>query len=349
MSQLTARAAGENRTKMTMLKLLCGVSIWRTAMTFVLPLCGGSAWWVGLVCLLPGFAVAALMRLVMCFTHTETLTEAVRSCLGKVGVWAISVVLAALLLVEGLSGLTALITLFTQGVGTRGTPFTLALLTGGALLFSLHRDGLPRATHFLRWGIVAAAMLIAACLLPDAQLDHLFPLHGEGDASVLAAMKAGVSLAWPVTLLLTVQPTPVGRLRNAVLPAFAVAAALLLMTLIVPQELLSRQTSLAAMLLLPTRYAANALRVLYLCLLMLTIFLSIGASVHLATEHLCAPLKYRAKWLPHALLIGLIFTQAGDASSLWEVFAAVQPWLLVPLAGIAMICLFMAVIRRRNA
>ena len=121
------------------------------------------------------------------------------------------------------------------------------------------------------------------------------------------------------------------------------------MVLTLPQELLSRQTSLAAVLLLPTRYAANALRVLYLCLLMLTIFLSIGASVQLATEHLCAPLKHRPKWLPHALLIGLVFTQTGDASSLWVSFAAVLPWLLVPLAGIAMICLFTAVIRRKNA
>ena len=86
MSQLTARAAGENRTRMNMLKLLSAASIWRTAMTLVLPLCGVSTWWVALVCLLPGGAVAVLMRFVMHRTHTETLTEAVRACLGKVGV-----------------------------------------------------------------------------------------------------------------------------------------------------------------------------------------------------------------------------------------------------------------------
>ena len=102
MSQLASRIAGENRARLTMLRLVCAVSIWRTAMTQVLPLCGAAAWWVTLLCLLPGFAVAALLRLAMHLTCASTLTEAVRACLGKVGTWAVSLVLAALLLVEGL-------------------------------------------------------------------------------------------------------------------------------------------------------------------------------------------------------------------------------------------------------
>lgn len=162
MSQLASRIAGENCARLTMLRLVCAVSIWRTAMTQVLPLCGAAAWWVTLLCLLPGFAVAVLLRLAMHLTCASTLTEAVRACLGKRGAWAVSLVLAALLLVEGLSGLTALITLFTEGVGTRGTAFTLALLTGGALLLALHRDGLPRAAHFLRWPMAAVAVIVGA-------------------------------------------------------------------------------------------------------------------------------------------------------------------------------------------
>lgn len=347
MSQLASRIAGENRARLTLLRLLCGVSIWRTAMTRVLPLCGASAWWVTLLCLLPGFAVAALLRLAMHLTHTKTLTEAVRACLGKVGAWGISAVLAALLLAEGLSGLTALIPLFTQGVGTRGTPFTLALLTGGALLFSLHREGLARAAHFLRWGMAAAAVLTAACLLPDVRLDHLFPLHGE-EADLLAALKAGFGLAWPVALLLTVPPVRKGRLPSAVLPAFAAVAALLLLTLTIPQELLSRQTSVASLLLLPMKYAPNALRICYLCLLMLTIFLSIGAAVQAATESLCAPLVQRPAWLPHVVLIGLILAQTADAASLLDGLAGVQPWLLLPLAGVMILCVPIALIRRKN-
>ena len=349
MSQHAARTAGENRTKMTMVQLLCAASIWRSAMTQVLPRCGAAAWWVTLLCLLPGFALAMLVRAVMHFSHAPTLTEAVRACWGKAGVWAISAVLSALLLVEGISGLTALITLFTQGVGTRGPPFTMALLTGGALLLALHREGLPRAVHFLRWGIIAAAVLIGVCLVPGARLSNLFPLHGEGDASILSALKAGISLAWPVALLLTLQPASPGRLRSAVLPAFTAAGVLFLLTMTIPTELLTRQNGLAAVLLLPAQYASNALRVLYLCLLMLTIFLSIGAAVQLAAIHLCAPMNRSIKRLPHALLIALILTQTGDADRLWRALITLQPWLLTVLTGIILICAPIAFVRRRNA
>ena len=348
MSQLASRIAGEKCARLTMLRLVCAVSIWRTAMTQVLPLCGAAAWWVTLLCLLPGFAVAALLRLAMHLTCASTLTEAVRACLGKRDAWAVSLVLAALLLVEGLSGLTALITLFTEGVGTRGTAFTLALLTGGALLLALHRDGLPRAVHFLRWPMVAAAVIVGACLLPDVQPDYLFPLHGAGEASVLATLKTGVSLAWPVALLLTASPAKQGRLHSAVLPAFAAAAALLVVTLILPQELLTGIKGLAQGLLLPTKYASNALRVLYLCLIMAGIFLTIAASVQLATEHLCAPLQQCPGWLPHALLIALILTQAGDTAHLWRWLEMLQPWLLVPLVMLALVSLPLAALRRRK-
>ncbi len=347
MSQLTSRAAGEKRTRLSLLQLLCAVSLWRTAVTQVLPLCGASAWWVTLACLLPGIGTAALLRWIMYLTHTDTLPEAFRAGLGKAGMWLLSAVLGALLLVEGLSGLTVLITLFTQGVGTRGTPFTLSLLTGGALLLSLHREGLPRAVHFLRWGMIAAAVLIAACLLPDARLDHLFPLYGVADASVPEALKAGISLAWPLTLLLTGPCAKGDGLSHAVLPVFAAPAALLLLTLIMPGELLTRPAALADLLLLPAKYAPNALQILYLCLLMLTMFLAVGAAVQLATEQLCIPQKRCPGWLPHAVLIGLVLIQTADAGTLWELLSAVQPWLLAPLAGVALLCLPAAIIRRK--
>ena len=196
--------------------------------------------------------------------------------------------------------------------------------------------------------MAAAAAVIAACLLPDACLDGLFPLHGAGDASNLAALKVGISLAWPATLLLTVPPTPGGRLRGAVLPVFSAVAALLIVALTIPQELLSRQTGVAALLLLPTKYAPNALRILYLCLLMLTIFLSIGAAVQMATEHLCAPMKRRPKWLPHGLLVGMILAQTVHADRLWAALSALQTWLLAPLGAVAILCLPMAFFRRKQ-
>ena len=42
---------------MTLLRLMCAVSVWRTLMTRVLPLAGCASWWAGLVCLLPGLIV----------------------------------------------------------------------------------------------------------------------------------------------------------------------------------------------------------------------------------------------------------------------------------------------------
>lgn len=348
MSRLASRMAGENRARLTLLRLLCAVSIWRTATTRILPLCGTSAWWVTLACLLPGFAVAALLRLAMHLTRTATLKEAIRACLGRVGAWVLSAVLAVLLLAEGLAGMTALVTVFVEGVGTRGTAFTLALLTGGALLLSLHREGLSRAAHFLRWPMAAAAVIIAACLLPKARLDHLFPVYGEGEAAAFVAMKAGMSLAWPVSLLLTVPPAGQSRLRGAVLPVFPAVAALALLALTIPQELLAGQNGLAALLLLMAKYAPNALKLLYLCLLMLGMFLSIGASVQLATEHFCAPLKRSPTWLPYAILVVLILLQAGDTARLWDVLMMLGSWLLLPLGGLALLCLPIAFIRRKS-
>ena len=337
MNTVAARAAGENRARLTMLRLLCAATVWRTAMTQLLPLCGGAAWWVTLICLLPGFGVAALLQWTMRRTGAQTLTEGIRACWGQGCAWGISLLLAALLLSEGLASMTALITLFTQGVGSRGTPLTLALLTGCAMLFSMHREGLPRAVHLLRWGIVAAMAVLAGCLLPEVRLDHLLPLYGEGNAAVLTAIKAGFSLGWPVVLHLTAPPAPGGRLRSAVLPAAMAVGALLLLTLIVPQELLQEQESLASLLLLPTRYATNGLRVLYLCTTMLVIFLSIAACVHLAVEHLCAPMKKRPDWLRYLLLATLILMQLVDPGQLYAVLAQVQCGLVAVLAGVALL------------
>ena len=347
--QTLSRIDGERLAQRTLIRLLCAVSIWRTAMTRVLPLCGASAWWTTLLCLVPGFSVTILLRLVMHMTRTATITEAVRACLGRGGTMLSSLAFVVFLLLDGVSSITALITLFTEGLGTRGTQFTLAILTGVVLLFSLHREGLARAAYFLRWGMIAAAVLLAAFLLTDAKLDNLFPLHGDGDRSVLAAVKSGFSLAWPVALLLTVPPSSgQGRLRSGVLPAFGAVAAVFLLTMNVPHELLIRQKGLAGLLLLPTKFAPNALRVIAMCLLMLTFFLAIGAAAQLGTDHLCMPFKSVPAWLPYALLAAMFLSQAGDVSTLWRWLGYIEPWLIVPLALLAAVSLTIALIRRKT-
>lgn len=347
--QTASRVNGERRAQMTLIRLLCAVSVWRTAMTRLLPLAGASAWWVLLLCLLPGLLAAALLRFVMFLTRSTTVMEALRACLGRGGAMLLSAALTVPLLVEGISSITALITLFTEGVGTRGTQLTLAILTGVALLFSLHREGLARGAYFLHWVMAAAGVTVAAFLLADAKPDHLFPLYGDGRASASAAILSGISLAWPVALLLTVEPAAgQGRMYGALVPTFAAAAAVLVTTLAVPHELLVRQEGLAGMLLLPTRYMPNALRVLALCLMMLAFFLAIGASAQLATTQLFAAAKQAPGWLPYALLAGLFLTQAGDASRLWALLGMLEPWLLAPLTLLTAVCLPIALYRRKR-
>ena len=346
---MAVRRQAEQCARLTLLRLLCAVSVWRTVMTRILPLCGAAAWWTALICLLPGLLTAALLRLILHLTQCSTLAEAARACGGRLGVAILCLSLTVLLTVEGISSVTALITLFTEGVGTRGTQFSLAVLTGVFLLCSLHREGLARAAFLMRWGLLAAFLVLIAAVLPSIQLDSAFPLHGEGDASVQSGLSAGMSLGWPLALLLTVPPTAgERRLRSGILPVFLALGAVLLLTLTVPHERLVQSQELAECLLLPARYTGNALRVLTLSLLMLSFFLSIGAAVQLATAQLLQPWRSVPAWLPHALLAALVLTQTADIPLLWQLLGRIEPWLLAPLLGLGLLGLLSAMIRRNR-
>ena len=349
MSQTSARITGENRAQRTLIQLLCAVSIWRTVMTRLLPLCGASAWWVGLLCLLPGVVIALMLRLIQFGARCKDMHDAFRAALGQTGAWLLSRALAIPLLADGLSSLTALLTLFTQGIGTRGTQLTLAVLTGGMLLLSLHREGLARAAYLLRWGMTGAVLVLAVSMAGKAQLDGIFPLYGEGEAAVFAAVKAGVSLAWPLVLLLTNPPAVGrGRLQAGILPVCGAVAMVFLLTMRVPHELLAREDKLAALLLLPVRYSSNALRLLGLSTMMLALFLSVGAAVQLGTKQLCSPMKHRPAWLPQVLMMVLLLSQAIAPARLWRGLGRLEPWLLAPLACLSAVTLPMAFIRRKT-
>ena len=348
-SQLASRISAEARGERTMVQLLLAVSFWRTAATRVMPLCGVSGWWTALLCMLPGFGVALLLRWAMAISGSSTVTETVRTCLGRGGAAAFSALLALLLLTEAVSALTALLSVFTQGVGTRGTQFTLAVLTGGVMLFSLHREGLPRAVYLLRWVMLAAALMAAASVLGGTKLDFLFPLHGEGAGSALAGFLAAPSLAWPAMILLTLPPCEKrGRISCAVDPSAAAIGVLFITALAVPHERLIHCASQAEALLLPVWFAPNAIRVLWLCLLMLTFFLAVAACVQLAAKQLSAPFGRTPGWLAPVLLAGMTLTQAADTQRLTGVLSAAEPWLLLPLLTTALIVLPIAYIRRKN-
>ncbi|MGN0746297.1 MAG: hypothetical protein ACI4ML_06470, partial [Aristaeellaceae bacterium] len=151
------RHLGDRRARMHQVQLWCVVSLLRTALTGVIPLCGSAGWWLAPVCLAPGLMMYGLSCLAIRKTGASTLTEAARKALGRGGAVMLSMLLALLLMLDGAASMTALVTGFTEGIGTEGTQITMALLTLLALLFCLHRDGLPWGIHLMRWPMLALA------------------------------------------------------------------------------------------------------------------------------------------------------------------------------------------------
>ncbi|MBQ7849726.1 MAG: hypothetical protein IJ343_08415 [Clostridia bacterium] len=343
------RRRGERRARLALLRLLACASILRTALTRLVPMAGCGAWWLTLLCLLPGAAVYAVLSWLLYRTGTATLTELLRRCVGRGGATLMNVLLGTALLTEGLADMTALITLFTEGVGTRGTQWTLALLTGGVLACCLHREGLARGAYLLRPVLLGAAALLAVCALPGLRADGLFPMLGEGLPAAQAVLHTGWSLAWPLLLLLTL-PEERGRarLRDACPVATLTVAALLLLTLTLPHERLTEAASFAGRLLQPARHASNALRMLWQCLLMLTLFLAVAASARLSADLLAASARRETPWLPWAVLAALTLSQTFPSAVLVQALNAVQVWQLLPFAVLTALCVPNAIVRRKS-
>lgn len=347
--RLAVRREGERRAAMSLVQILCAMSILRTALTRIVPAAGAASWWVTLLCLLPGLALCLLGLLGCRMAGVGTLAEMARRALGRTGAWLLCGLLGGLLLLDGVAGMTALVTLFTQGVGARGTQLTMALLTGGAILCCLHREGLPRGAHLLRWALLAGAVVAAAVQLPHLRADHLLPFGGSGAYAVGQALRAGFMLGWPLLLLLTI-PQGEGRTRLAgAIPVLAGAAAvLLLLCLSLPHELLSQARPLAGSLLLTAQYASSALRLLVCCLLLLGFFFAIAGAVQLSADMLCAPLQRRPRWLAWAVLMAAVGSQALDVPTLWRMLGDVTPWLLLVLAGVISACVITLMFRRER-
>lgn len=348
-SRIRARHAGELRARRVFLQLICIVSILRTVLTRIVPLAGSASWWLAIVCMLPGAAVYGVLLLGMRLTGAGVVLDFVRACLGKTGAWLLSLSLASVVLLDGASSVTALVTVFTEGVGTRGTQLTLAILTGAVLLTCLHREGLARGMYLLRWVMLVAALLTAASGFADVRADCLAPMLGNGKAALLSALQTGGSLAWPLVLLLTLPSEQQMPRVIAVFPVLlSVLSVLLFLTLTNPNEMLSEQHALADCLLMPTRFAASAVRTLSQCLLMLAFFLAIGGDVQLATDALCSPMGTPPKWLPYAVLILITGTQALPTDRLWDALGFIEPLMLIPLAILALLCIPIAILRRKR-
>ena len=180
-------------------------SILRTAVTRLLPLCGAAAWWMTAACLAPGLVCYGLCCLALRLTRTQSLPECARLLLGRAGETVLLLLCGAAVAMDGVSSMTALVTLFTQGIGARGTQLTMAVLTGLLLLPCLQRDGLIFGVRFLSrlmLALLGLALLcrmlgVALCLLrtPLRPKERLFCMIAYLPKATVQAAIGGVPLA----------------------------------------------------------------------------------------------------------------------------------------------------------
>lgn len=202
MQRIQKRRAGQRQTQNALIGLLSAVSMTRVGLTQLLPLCGSAAWWLSAACMLPGLCVYGALRLLLRHTHTRTLTDCARKLLGNFGGILIMLALTLPLLLDGIASLTALITFFTEGIGARGSQFTLTLLTASVMLIALNHDGLPRGVYLLRHVLLVAAAIIAINALLDAHPDGIVPLLGEGVPPLKNGFRSSWGMSWMLLLLL---------------------------------------------------------------------------------------------------------------------------------------------------
>lgn len=313
------RLQGDRRARVCQIQLWCTASILRTVVTEIIPLCGSAGWWMAAVCLMPGVAVFLLLRWMMRRTGAGTLNEGIRRSTGQAGVRCFSVLMPLLLMLDGAASMTALVTIFTEGIGTEGTQITMAALTLAAVAGCLHRDGLPWGIWLMRRGLLLIALAAAGVMLGMIRPDGLHPLLGQGGHAVLAAGRAGASMGWCLILLLTVEDAGRGYAVRLTFPLAATIGAGLLLCLTYPCETLLQQGTLAEKLLQGALHLPPALRTVVHALIMLTLLLSIATAVQLATEQLLAPSGRELVWLPYLLAAGIAATQCLNIRRLWQV------------------------------
>lgn len=322
------RRLGQFRCQRSRWRFIACVTMMRTTLTRVIPLAGSAGWWVALVCMLPGLGLYGL--------GCWGLKRRGKSCLHASPL--LGILTAVALLVDSASSMTALTTLFTEGIGTPGTQFTLALVAAGMLLFALDREGLPRGVFLLRWCFVGVLALVLVGYASHGQIDHLFPVLGGGWSGIRAGAVAGLGMAWPL-LLAFMEPSPAKRGAADVLPPMLLcAAAGLCLCLAIPHEMLMSSQSLGDALVQTVSHLSPFARLLCVCLWMGGLFLAMGNGCSLSAGYLLAPWGRELSWLAGVLVLALAGTQALAIRPLYQVLSAVEPCLLAVLALGAGLC-----------
>lgn len=331
--QRMMRIQGDRRARQMQVQFLCCVSMVRCVVMQMLPLCGSALWWVAPLCMAPGIVVYLLISTGLKRSGAATVQAATAKA-GKVVRWITGGLVFLLLMLDGAASMTALITAFTQGIGTEGTQLTLAGLTLLALLGCMKKDGLPWGIYMMRKGLMSLALVIAAVMTSMANVDGIHPVLGTGSGGILAAIRAGAGMAWPLILLTTIEPPRPGIIRP-VLPVAAVTfGAGIMLCLVYPCEVLIRSGTMAERLLMPALHLPQALRTLAHSLGMLTLFLEIASVVQLSAERLAEISGRDRIWFPYVIAAALAGTQALDIHRLWR---GVSSMLEVLPAGVVVV------------
>ena len=245
---------------------------------------------------------------------------------------------------DGAASMTALVTLFTQGIGARGTQLTMAVLTGLLLLPCLQRDGLTYGVRFLSRLMLALLALAAVSLLQLARADGLFPWQGNG--GLHAGAWQGVGMGW-VFLLPLMRPTVSRRARvtDPVAPVLLCVGMVLLLNLALPHELWTAHTALADSMLLTVRFLSPMADLTTVCLWMLGLFLQVAFAARQGADYLLKPWGREMKYLPHVLAALMVSSQAWRVERVWQALGALAPWLLLPLGLCAAVLPLMGLIR----
>lgn len=322
------RRRGEERCCRSQWRLIFCVNTLRTAVTRVIPLCGAAGWWVVLLCLLPSLGLYALGR--------WGLKRRGSTCLhGKAAVCGVAF---ACLAVDGVSSMTTLGALFTEGAGTPGTQFTLALVAAGMMLFALDREGLARGIYMVRRLMLGALALVLVSYGTRARVDHLFPVLGGGWADVRSGLMAGAGMGWPLLLALMEPPVSRRGAGDVLPPALVCVVAALCLCLCIPHEVLVTRQSLGDTLVQTVAHLSPFVRLVAICLWMSGLFLSMTSVCSLGGELLLAPWGLRLPWIAGAVALLLAGTQLLPLQGLRKGLQWAEPVLLLGLCLCSLLC-----------
>ena len=348
--RLALRRQAERADQAGQARFLAAVVLLRTGVTVLLPRAGAAGWWLSLACALPGLAVVLALWGAMRLCRAATLPEAAAHLLGRWAAAALGIVTALCLAIEGLACFTTLVVLFTEGIGTAASPWFMALLTAAVLSACASQEGLQRGVRFLRWPVGLVLLCVMVNLAAMLRMDHLFPLLGEGIPTCRNAFWRGLGAGWPLVLLLHTPPVrdqgQAGHRPWA--PVLLGTAMLLLISLVLPHELLRGRESLAESLLLAGSYLAPINRTLWLCLWMLGLGLGAAICGTEAARSALQPFGRSCAWLPGLLLLAMAGAQALGASRVQQTVSLAEMWLLAPFAMAAPVLLAAALIKRRK-